>query len=154
MAHRLIGPAGRVLPALALALLAAGCALSDHARAVYDRQQRAATALIEAIAVAEEPDAAPDLVDRLYAAEDALGAACAPLREAGRRRLEEREIDGALEWAVLDSLDGCAERSAAVEALIRAVDPATAAYFFAPGGEGPGGATDSARRPAAHDDRG
>lgn len=154
MARPPLVPARRALPALALAALAAGCALGERARAVYDRQQRAATALIEAIAVAEEPDAAPGLADRLYAAEADLGAACAALREAGRRRLEARETDAALEWAALDSLDACAARTAAVEALIRDADPATAAYFFAPDDAAPGGEAEASRRPVADDDRG
>ncbi|RMD62310.1 MAG: hypothetical protein D6826_07720, partial [Alphaproteobacteria bacterium] len=85
----------------------------------YFRQLGAYGALTEAIATAEERN--PELTERLYALEDALQAACAALREAGDRRINDQEIDDDLGWAVVASLDGCAETTRRVEATVQRI---------------------------------
>ncbi len=56
--------------------------------------------------------------------------ACALLRQAGYRKMYGGEVDGELEWAILDSLDGCAAKTQEVEILLWRVDPETAKYFL------------------------
>ncbi len=65
--------------------------------------------------------------------ESELDDACAPLREAGYRKLYGGEVDGGLEWAILDSLDGCADKTQEVEILLWRIDPETAKYFLGGG---------------------
>jgi uncharacterized lipoprotein YmbA len=116
------------LAALGLAALLAGCATNERAEAVYLQQHRAATALTDSILAAEVEN--PALADRLYDREAALNEVCAPLREASTRHFYDEEIDGDLEWAIVDALDGCAADAAAVERLLWEVDPEAARYYL------------------------
>ncbi len=99
-------PWGRRMAAAGLAAALGACAISERAETIYMDQQHAATALIDAIAVAEASD--PALADRLYGTETDLDDACAPLREASYRKMSGQEMDGALERAIWRSMDGCA----------------------------------------------
>ena len=119
---------GRRCAAVGLAAFLGACAISERAETIYMDQHRVTIALIEAITVAEADD--PALADRLYGTETDLDEACAPLREASYRKMSGRELDGALQSAILDSLDGCAAKTREVVGLLWRVDPATAAYFF------------------------
>ena len=121
-------PWGRRIAAVGLAAVLGACAIRERAETIYMDQQHAATALIDAIAVAEAGD--PALADRLYGTENELDDACAPLREASYRKMSGREMDGALERAILGSMDGCAAKTREVVSLLWRVDPDTAAYFF------------------------
>ncbi len=126
----LFGPGlfGRCCAALGLLALLGACATSERAGAIYLQQHRATTALTETIVAAEAED--PELAERLYATESELDDACAPLRQAGYRKLYGGEVDGELEWAILDSLDGCAAKAQEVEILLWRIDPETAKYFL------------------------
>ncbi len=126
--RRLGGCWGRRIAAAGLAAALGACAISQRAETIYMDQHHAATALIEAITVAEAGD--PALADRLYGTESDLDDACAPLREASYRKMSGRELDGALESAILDSLDGCAAKTREVVSLLWRIDPDTAAYFY------------------------
>jgi hypothetical protein len=105
-----------------------GCTLSERAETVYLQQHRASTALTETIVFVEEAD--PKLADSLYETESALDDACAPLREASYRKLGGETIDSDLEWAIVDSLDGCAAETQEVERLLWRIDPETARFFL------------------------
>ncbi len=119
---------GRCFTAFGLIALLGACATSERAEAIYLQQHRATTALTETIVAAEAED--PELAERLYGTELELDDACAPLREAGYRKLYGGEVDGDLQWVILDSLDGCAAKTQEVEVLLWRVDPETAKYFL------------------------
>ncbi len=119
---------GRCFTAFGLIALLGACATSARAEALYLQQHRATTALTETIVAAEAEDS--ELAERLYGTESELDDACAPLRQAGYRKLYGGEFDGQLEWAILDSLDGCAAKTQEVEILLWRVDPETAKYFL------------------------
>ncbi len=119
---------GRHCAAAGFAAFLGACAISERAETIYMDQHHVTIALIEAITVAEADD--PALADRLYGTESDLDDACAPLREASYRKMSGREMDGALQRAILDSLDGCAAKTREVEGLLWRVDPETATYFF------------------------
>ncbi len=121
-------PWGQRIAAAGLAAALGACAISERAETIYMDQQHATTALIDAIAVAEASD--PALADRLYGTENDLDDACAPLREAGYRKMSGQEMDGALERAIWRSMDGCAAKTREVVNLLWRVDPDTAADFF------------------------
>ncbi|MFQ5775829.1 MAG: hypothetical protein ACE5GS_15005 [Kiloniellaceae bacterium] len=114
-----------------MALLAAlgGCALGARAEAVYLQQHKASGALAETILAVETDQ--PALAEELYGLEDELGAACAPLREAGHRRWFGQEVDGDLEWAVVRALDTCEAKAREVERLVRWASPEAAGYSLA-----------------------
>ncbi|MDJ0943905.1 MAG: hypothetical protein QNJ30_10590 [Kiloniellales bacterium] len=114
--------------ASALAGLSA-CATRDRAEAVYLYQNRITAALAEAVQAVEAEGG--DEVEALYEAEAALQRDCGPLQRAGYRRFNQEELDTAERLAAFESLDACEARAAKVEALIREVDPETAAYFLA-----------------------
>ncbi len=122
---------GRCFTAFGLIALLGACATSERAEALYLQQHRATTALTETIVAAEAED--PELAEHLYGSESELDDACAPLREAGYRKLYGGEVDGGLEWAILDSLDGCADKTQEVEILLWRIDPETAKYFLGGG---------------------
>lgn len=133
MACRLPASIGRpaavlMLAALALTVLVGACAVEDRAEALYYRQHRAAAALADSIVAAETED--PALATRLYHAEDALDAACDPLRQAGYRRFNGESVDDELRWRILDSLDACTAEAERTEALLRRLDPATARFYL------------------------
>ena len=119
---------GRCFAAFDLLPLLGACATSERAEAIYLQQHRATTALTETIVAAEAAD--PELAERLYGTESELDDACAPLRQAGDRKLHGGEVDGELAWAILDSLDGCAAKTQEVEIRLWRVDPETAKYFL------------------------
>ncbi|MFQ6018724.1 MAG: hypothetical protein ACE5KF_11080 [Kiloniellaceae bacterium] len=105
-----------------------GCTLNERAEAVYLRQQRASTALIEAIVAAEDEN--PALAESLYDTEAAFNDVCAPLRRASYRRLYAEEIEGDLEWAIFLALEDCASKTGDVERLLWQVDPENARYYL------------------------
>jgi len=119
---------GRPTAALLLTVLVAGCAVGDRAEALYYRQHRIAAALADSIVAAETEE--PALAAQLYSAEDALGTACDPLRQAGYRRLRGEAIDDELRWRIVDTLDICAAETERTEALLLRVDPATAGFYL------------------------
>ena len=119
---------GRCFIAFGLIALLGACAIGARAEAIYLQQHRATTALTETNVAAEAED--PELAERLYVTESELGDACAPLRQAGYRKFYGGEVDGELEWAILDSLGGCAAKTQEVETLLWRVDPETAKYFL------------------------
>ena len=119
---------GRCFAAFGLLAPLGACATSERADAIYLQQHRATTALTETIVAAEAED--PELAERLYGTESELDDACAPLRQAGYRKLYGGEVDGDLQWVILDSLDRCAAKTQEVEVLLWRVDPETAKYFL------------------------
>ncbi len=123
-----LGLFGRCFTAFGLIALLGACAISERAEAIYLRQHRATTALNETIIAAEAEN--PELAERLYGTESEFDNACTALRRAGYRKMYGGEFDGGLEWAILDSLDGCAAKTQEVEALLWRVDPETAKYFL------------------------
>lgn len=121
-------PWGPRIAAAGLAAALGACAISERAETIYMDQQHAATALIDAIAVAEASN--PALADRLYGTENDLDDACAPLRQGGYRKMSGQEMDGALERAIWRTMDNCAAKTREVVSLLWRVDPDTAADFF------------------------
>jgi hypothetical protein len=119
---------GHCFTAFGLIALLGACATGERAEAIYLQQHRATTALAETIVAAEAED--PELAERLYDTESEIDDACAPLRQAGYRKLYGGEVDGDLQWVILDSLDGCAAKTQEVEVLLWRVDPETAKYFL------------------------
>ncbi len=107
---------GRCFIAVGLIALLGACATSERAEAIYLQQHRATTALTETIVAAEAED--PELAERLYGTESELDDACAPLRQAGDRKLHGGEVDG------------CAAKTQEVEIRLWRVDPETAKYFL------------------------
>ena len=124
------GRIGGRCAALGLVAMLSACALSERAETLYLRQHRVAATLAETIASNEERD--PPLADTLYAAEADLNAACEPLRHAGYLHLQAKEIDDELEWAIVNSLEACAARTDATEALLWRLSPDIAAFFLPP----------------------
>ena len=124
------GRIGGAFAALGLIALLGACALSDRAESLYLRQHRVAAALAETIVMNETRD--PLLADSLYGAETDLNEACAPLRRAGYLRFAGEEIDSELEWAIVNSLDGCAAKTAQTETLLWRISPEITAFFLPP----------------------
>ena len=116
-----------ILVFCALAGLSA-CATRDRAEAVYLYQNRITAALAEALRAAEIEGR--DVVEALYDAEAALQRDCGPLQRAGYKRFNQEELEMAQKMAAYESVEACDARAAEVEALIREVDPETAAYFL------------------------
>jgi hypothetical protein len=114
--------------ALGLIATLGACALSDRAENLYHRQHRVAAALAETIVANEERD--PQLADSLYGAETDLNEACAPLRRAGYLRFQDEEIDSELEWAIVNSLDGCTAKTDQTETLLWRISPEITAFFL------------------------
>ena len=96
---------------------AGGCALGDHAEALFLRQQDAQSRL--ASTLAELETARPALAERLYSLEDELHNACRSLREAGKRRLAGEKLNSGLEWAIMTSLNRCQSTTGTVEAAVQ-----------------------------------
>ena len=48
------------------------------------------------------------------------------------RKMGGEAIDSDLEWAIVDSLDGCAAKTHEVELMLWRIDPETARYFLRP----------------------
>jgi len=122
------GRIGRRVAALGLVAALVGCTLSERAETLYLRQHKAASALAEIIVANETRN--PFLAETLYAAEAELDLACGPLRRAGYLRLQAEEISPELEWEIVNSLDGCAVKTAEMESLLWRTDPVIAAYFL------------------------
>ena len=116
MRSMVLGLFGRCFTAFGLLALLGACAISERAEAIYLQQHRATTALTETIVAAEAAD--PELAERLYGTESELDDACAPLRQAGDRKLHGGEVDG------------CAAKTQEVEIRLWRVDPETAKYFL------------------------
>lgn len=115
---------------LVTVLLGAVAACSSSGEQVYTRQNQAASALATMVMEAEAKS--PTKVDRIYAAENKLHAACAPLREMASRRM-------AGEWVGLDtrlvaytSLDRCESETQRVEDFIRFDNPTVARTYLSP----------------------
>ena len=119
--------ASTLLLLTALAGLAA-CASRDRAEAVFLHQNQVSAALAEAILAAEAEGR--DVTGRLYEAEAALDAACGPLQKAGYRQFNQEALDAGQQLAAYEAVEGCEVKTSEVEALIREVDPKTAAYFL------------------------
>ena len=107
----------------------AACAGRDRAEAVFLHQNQVSAALAEAILAAEAEGR--DVTGRLYEAEAALDTACGPLQNAGYRQFNQEALDAGQRLAAYQAVDACDAKASEVEALIREVDPETAAYFFA-----------------------
>ena len=101
-----------------------------EAETLFHRQQQVLMALATAIIAVEMDD--PDLAGELYTMEEELGDACDALWQAAERRLQDGEIDGALKWGVLRSLDGCADKAAEAERLLWKTHPDTAQLYLSP----------------------
>lgn len=125
---------------LALILAFAGCALGDRAELVYRQQHEALHALTLSIAETEPKD--PDLAEELYRLEDELSVACAALREAGRRRIAGQDVGDELEWAVVASMDDCAQTAEAVERRLGGAGSEVAQHPTADPGFAPAGDPD------------
>ena len=111
-------PALSVLAAVAGIILVGACAaMGDRAEALFFRQQTAQSALADTIGRVET--ARPQLAERLYGAEDELHEACAPLREAGQRKIYHQTIGTDLEWEVVGALDTCETKTRQVEQLVQ-----------------------------------
>ena len=104
------------------------CATRDRAEAVYLYQNQITAALAEAVQAAEAEGR--DVVEALYDAEAALRRDCGPLQNAGYRRINQEDLDTAQKLAAYDSVEACDATATEVEALIRKIDPETAAYFL------------------------
>lgn len=121
---------GGCCAAVGLMATLGACALSDRAETLYHRQHRVAAALAETIVINETRD--PLLADSLYGTETDLNEACAPLRRAGYLRFQDEEIDSALEWEIVNALDGCAAKTDQTETLLWRISPEITAFFLPP----------------------
>jgi len=97
---------GRCFTAFGLIALLGACATSERAEAIYLQQHRATTALTETIVAAEAED--PELAERLYGTESELDDACAPLRQAGDRKLHGARSTAS--WSERSSIPSTAAR--------------------------------------------
>ncbi len=111
--HRL----GTAFLLLGLPFSAGGCAIAEQAEQLLVRLQSVQDALVSTAANAESDS--PQLAEQLYTLEDDLYAACDDLREAGQRRLEGRELDSGLKWAVMSSMHECEMTTIEVERRIQ-----------------------------------
>lgn len=118
--------------ACVVCILLAAC--GQAAETVFHQQHQVSIALAQTILEAEGEGG--NRAQRLYRTEQELNEACAPLQEAGYREMNEEEIDGALEFEILVSLDDCRAKAQEVEHLLRRIDPEIARYFL---GETPTG---------------
>lgn len=134
--HRL----GTALLLAGLALSAGGCAIAEQAEQLLVRLQSAQVALVSTAANAESES--PQLAEQLYTLEDDLYAACDNLREAGQRRLEGREVDSGLKWAVISSMHECETTTIQVERTIQRAEAGDTNPLAQPPG-GRGGAFDN-----------
>ena len=117
---------GAILSALAavvgVVLVGACAAMGQRAEALFFRQQTAQSALADTIGRVETDR--PQLAERLYGAEDELHEACAPLREAGQRKIFHQAIGTNLEWEIVGALDSCETKTQQVEQLVQRTESA------------------------------
>lgn len=123
-------PAWGVRFALLVAMALTGCASMRQGDQIFLQQNRASTALTQALLVAEAEN--PDTLDLLYDNEAALNEACAALQEVAYRRMQEEPVAPWLKFAAFGDLEGCATQSRAIEELLWEIDPETATHYLDP----------------------
>ena len=95
---------------------------------VFARQSKAASALATMSMEAEANNSKK--IDLIYAAEDSLHEACAPLRSVASRRMSGETVGIDSELVAFMSIDRCSVETQRVEKLIWLDDPAVAKVFL------------------------
>jgi hypothetical protein len=104
-----------------MAVIGAVAACSNSGEKVFTRQNQAASALATMVMEAESqgPAKGAAKVDQIYAAENELHAACAPLREMASRRMTGESVGFDAELIAFASLGRCESETQRVEEFIR-----------------------------------
>lgn len=115
---------------LAILVLGAVAACGNSGEKVFMRQNQAATAL--ATMVMEAETQSPAKVDKIYAAESELHAACAPLREMASQRMAGEWVGLDTQFVAYTSLDRCEAETQRIEEFIRFDNPTVARTYLSP----------------------
>lgn len=107
-------------------VLLSGCTHSGEM--VFSRQNKVASALATMSMEAEAKNS-PN-IEMIYAAEDQLHAACAPLRDVASQRMSGETVAMDAELVAFISLDRCSVETRRVESLILNGDPAVARIYL------------------------
>ena len=91
--------------------------IEQRVTAAFTYQNQVSAALAATIVAAESHDL--PLLDALYTVEEQLNEACSPLQEAGRRHIEGEALDGLLQLAVYNAIEGCEAKSEEVAYYVR-----------------------------------
>ncbi|WP_420348885.1 hypothetical protein [Pelagibius sp.] len=91
--------------------------VEDRAATIFTYQNQVSSALAQTIVDAEAEHAV--ILDALYAVEEQLNVACAPVQEAGRRHIDDEPIGGLLQLAVLNSMEDCEAKTDEVAYYVR-----------------------------------
>ena len=121
-------------PLFAMVVIGAVAGCSNSGEKVFTRQNQAASALATMVMEAEAQSSPQSTakVDRIYAAETQLHAACAPLREMASRRMTGETVGFDTELVAFVSLDRCETETRRVEEFIRKDNPAVARTYLSP----------------------
>ena len=114
----------------ATVFIGAVAACSNSGEKVFMRQNQAASALATMVMEAEAQS--PAKVDKIYAAENELHAACAPLREMASQRMAGEWVGLDTQFVAYTSLDRCESETRRVEEFIRKDNPAVARTYLSP----------------------
>ena len=121
-------------PLFAMVVIGAIAGCSNSGEKVFTRQNQAASALATMVmeAEAQSPTQSAGKVDQIYAAENQLQDACAPLREMASRRMTGETVGFDTELVAFVTLDRCESETRRVEEFIRKDNPAIARTYLSP----------------------
>lgn len=106
-----------ISPTALMAALLVGCAATEErARAAFREHNRVTSDLMLALPAIEAQD--PRAAERLWAAEAAMAAACAPLDRLAVKHRQGEDLSAADRAAVPPALDDCERATAAAAELL------------------------------------
>ena len=91
--------------------------IEDRVATIFTYQNQVSAALAQSIVEAEVDGLA--ILDALYAVEEQLNEACAPLQEAGRRHIDGETLGGLLQIAVFNAMEECEVKTDEVAYYVR-----------------------------------
>ena len=91
--------------------------IEERVATIFTYQNQVSAALAESIVEAESDNMA--ILDALYAVEEQLNDACAPVQEAGRRHIDGEALGGMLQINVFNTMDECEAKSEEVAYYVR-----------------------------------
>lgn len=91
--------------------------IEERVTTIFTAQNQVSAALAEKIIEAEVENVA--ILDALYAVEEQLNDACAPVQEAGRRHIDGEALSGMLQINVFNTMDDCEAKTEEVAYYVR-----------------------------------
>lgn len=91
--------------------------IEERVAAIFTYQNQVSATLAQSIVDAETDNVL--MLDALYAVEEQLNEACAPVQEAGRRHIDGEALGGMLQINVFNSMDECEAKTEEVAYFVR-----------------------------------